>query len=616
MKESIRKSIILATMIIALSGISWAEDEDDINLEKIVVTPSRIEENYEDLSRNVDVITEEDIELSGAKDLTQVLTGITSVNMSDYGGLGGLKNIRMRGSTASQVLILLDGRPVNNPRDGEVDLSNIPLANIERVEVMHGPASNLYGSSAMGGVVNIITKRPPKEKQETQFTSSFGTFRTYIEQLVHGAKIGKFGYLISGDYKSSEGFRSNTEFNARDFNAKFEYELNKENSLTLNSGFYKSMQGTPGKISNPDIDDKQRVLNNFLDLSWSFRPEGETLVSAKIYNNYDRLEFIENSAGSVFDTAFSKDIHTTQVRGYDLQFNKRLLNNYLAICGFSYITNLNDSTSSAKHKYTVRAAYLENQLDLFRDLKMSLGVRVDDYSNFGLQPSPSFSLLYKFNENNKLRTSINRNFRAPTFNDLYWPDQGWVKGNPDLKPERGSTAEIGYETNLNKYLSSSLTYYRSNYSQLINWGEEAGVWMPKNIGAAVIQGVELENKIYLPAHFEIDIGYTYLLAKDKKTHKFLVYQPQDKVDAVVRYNGINGLVVELKGQFTGKRFADPNNLIKVKQFFLLGLNLSKKFKNGLTYYASIDNMLARKYQVINEYPMPRFSITSGIKFDF
>lgn len=613
MKRFIKILFILGITILIAGNSGWA---DDVDLEKIVVTASRNEEDYSEVSRKVDVITAKDIELSGARDITQVLTGITSVDISDYGGLGGVKHIRMRGSTAAQVLILMDGRPINNPRDGEVDLTNIPLSNIDRIEVLHGAASDLYGSSAMGGTINIITKKPPKEKAETQFTTSFGTFRTYIERLVHGARISKFGYLISGDYESSQGFRSNTEFNAKDWNAKLEYELNNENKLSLNSGFYKDMLGTPGGISNPDIDDKQRTLRNFLDLNWNFRPDETTALSARIYNNYDRLEFIENSAGSIFDAALSKDIHTTQARGYDLQLSKKLFNNYQLISGLNYTGNFNDSTSSAKHKYIVRAAYLENQVDFSQKLKMAIGARVDDYSNFGLQASPSFSLLYKFNENNRIRTLISRTFRAPTFNDLYWPDQGWAKGNPDLKPEKGNTAELGYESKLSKYLWSGLTYYRSNYNDLIIWGEEAGVWMPKNIGTAVIQGVEFENKIYLPHNFEIDLSYTYLLAKDKKTHKFLIYQPEHKVDTSIKYNNLYGFAVELRGQFTGLRFHDPDNTVKVKQFFVFGFYLSKKFKKGFTYYVSMDNMLARKYQVINDYPMPGFSITNGMKFEF
>ena len=616
--ERINKVIaILWLLVLTLSEKAFAQD---IDLERIVVTPSRFEESQGDISRKVDVATSKDIESSSVKDLAEVLTKFTSVNISNYGSLGATKNIRMRGSTAAQVLVLIDGRPINNPRDGEVDLSSVPLDNIDRVEVMHGPASSLYGAGAMGGTVNIITKKPPKERQKTEFTTGFGTFRTYIERLMHGGRISQLGYIITGEYKSSEGFRDNSDFCSKDFNTRLEYELNSNNNLSLNSGFYKSKAGTPGKITDFDKDDKQKNLKNYFDLNWDFKPDNTMSLSSKIYQNYDRLEFIENEADSAWDIAFSKAIHATKVKGIDLKLDKQLSEKYRGICGFNYVTNLNNSTSTAKHKYIIRAGYLENQLDLFKDLKIGLGARVDNYSNFGTEINPSFTFLYKLSENNKLHGLLARSFRAPTFNDLYWPDEGWAKGNPNVKPERGITGELGIETKVNKYFISALTYYRNNYSNLINWAEEAGVWQPKNINSAIIDGIEFGNRIYLANNLELNLDYTFLRAKDDKTHKYLIYQPKHKLDSSLKYADPNGFIVEFKGQFTDKRFHcvdDPFlGTIKVKRFFVLGINVSKKFKHGFTYFVSIDNLLNKKYQVIRDYPMPGFSLTSGLKLEF
>ena len=212
----------------------------------------------------------------------------------------------------------------------------------------------------------------------------------------------------------------------------------------------------------------------------------------KTYQNYDRLEFLENS------TTYTKDIHTTIVRGLDAQFDKQLFDIYRLVCGFSYVENMNNSTTSAKHSYNVASGYLENRLDLFDNkLNVDLSARLDDYSNFGTQINPSLDLLYKFNDAIKLHGLISRSYRAPTFNDLYWPDEGWAKGNINLKPEKGITGELGVESRINKYLSASLTYYRSDYKQLIQWSDNgSGVWQPMNVSSAVINGLEFENKIF------------------------------------------------------------------------------------------------------------------------
>lgn len=613
MRRFIKKLIVLKVSLLLIPLSACAED---IDLEKIVITPSRIEEDYSDISRDVEVVTSAQIVNEGSKNLAQALTNLTSVNVSDYGGPGGLKTIRMRGLTAAQVLVMIDGRPVNSPRDGEIDLSTIPLDNIARIEVLHGPASSIYGSQAMGGVVNIITKSPPKEKQKTEVYSSFGTFRTYTERMSQGAKIGKLGYLISGEYQSSEGFRANSMFNQKGFNAKFDYELNSSNNFIVNSGFNKSRSGTPGQASNPDLDDKQVWLKNFIDFTWRFKPNVTTGLLTRVYNNYDRLEFIENTAGSIYDTADSKAVHTTTVRGYDFQLDKQLCDIYQAVAGFNYVTNINNSTSTAKHKYTVRAGYLENIFDLFDRLNINVGIRFDDYSNFGSELNPSFSAAYAFTKNNKLHGLISRSFRAPTFNDLYWPDEGWAKGNPDLSPEKGMTYELGFDTQINKNILCSITYYRNKFKNLINWAENNGIWQPMNVNSALIDGIEFGSKIFTVCNMQFDLNYTFLMARDKDTHKYLVYQPRNKVDAALKYKDAKGLEVSFKGQYTDKRFFDTTNTSTVKKFFVFGLSVSKKINDMLTFYTSIDNIFNRKYQVLQDYPMPGFSITGGMKADF
>ena len=616
MKNVCKELFISALLVGILSGIARAED---VELDRIVVTPSRIEESSGDIGRTVDVVTSSDIEKSGSQDLAGALTDLTSVDISNYGGPNATKSIRMRGSTAAQVLVLMDGRPINNPRDGEVDLSSIPLDNISRVEVMHGPGSSLYGSSAMGGVVNIITKNPPKEGQKAELYSSFGTARTYVERMLYGAKVSKLGFLVSGGYESSQGFRENSQLSAKDCNLKLEYELNSENNINLNSGFYTSKVGVPGSTSYPDIDDKQNMLKRFFDLNWKFQPDEQTGLSARVYQNYDRLEFLENSTDVFFNPANKKDIHGTTVRGFDLQLDKQLLDTYGIVGGFNYAYNLNDSTSSGKHKYHVSSGYLENRLNLFdKKLNVNFSARLDDYSNFGTQINPSLDLLYKFNDAIKFHGLISRSFRAPTFNDLYWPNDGMGEGNPNLKPEKGVTGELGVESRINKYITSGLTYYRSDYKQLIQWSAWSllQVSRPVNVASAVIQGIEFENKIFITENIELGVDYSFLIAKDTQTHKYLVYQPEQKIDSSLKYNDHNGLTVELKGQFTGIRYGDAGNDTKVKSFYVFGLSVAKKFKSGITCFGYIDNLLNRKYQVQDGYPMPGFSLTGGIKAEF
>ncbi|MFA5271404.1 MAG: TonB-dependent receptor [Candidatus Omnitrophota bacterium] len=608
-------SCVLWVLFLLFSGLGYAKEK--IELGTLVVTPSRIEEDAEDAYRTVDVITSEDMEASGAQDVSEAIFDLPSVNISDYGGAGSLKTIRMRGAVPSQVLILMDGKPINSPRDGETDLSTIPLDNVERIEVMPGAASSLYGAQAMGGTVNIITKSPPQSGHKTELTTRFGSFKTFTESLSHGARIGKFGYIVSGGYESSDGFRANSSLNTKDFNAKFDYKLNESNTLGANCGFYKSRSGTPGPINAPDNDDIQMQLKNYIDVSWDSKLDEKSGLFGRLYNNYDRLEFMENTAGSMFDIPFSKSVHTTKVEGTNLRFNRQLTDFYQLVAGYDYVNNLNDSTSSAKHKYSVNAGYLENQFNIGDKTKLAVSARVDDYSNFGTEFNPSVNFLYAFLENLKAHASVSRSFRAPTFNDLYWPDEGWAKGNPNLKPEKGINYELGLDTKVNKYFSTGLVYYRNDFSDLINWAPDVmDVWQPQNIGRATINGVELVNKFTLSDNFEIGLNYTYLSARNKETNKYLIYQPKNKMDFSLKYKEFYGFDFELVGQWTGARFHDTDNTIKVKPYFLLNFNVAKQIKENYKVFLSVDNILNKEYQVVKNYPTPALSVNGGVKLEF
>jgi outer membrane cobalamin receptor len=466
----------------------------------------------------------------------------------------------------------------------------------------------------MGGTVNILTKNPPKDGQKTEVFSSFGTFRTYNEKLSHGARIGDFAYLLNTSYQYSGGHRANSEFDGRDINTKLEYNLNKENLLKFNTGAFKSKSGAPGSKFSPTPTDKQNNMKNFQDLNWEFKPDDSLVFSTKTYSNHDRLEFLDSTG---------KNVHTTDSRGLNTQVNKKFSDIFQGTYGFNYATNLNNSTSSGKHKYTVRAGYMDNHIDLLEKLKFNVGTRIDDYSNFGTQTNPSFGAVYSFKEDNALRFSIARSFRAPTFNDLYWPYQdygAWGKydGNPNLRPEKGITKEIGIDIKPHKKMSTSFTYFHNDFTDLINWDtdETTNLSTPKNVDKAKLAGIELENKLFLTQNLDFDLDYTFLKAIDKNTHKDLAYQPRHKVDAALRYHDINGFTCEFIGQFTDRRYKDAENITPVKKFYVFGFNLSKKVNENITGYLWLKNIFDRKYEVIKDYPMPGFSITTGVKVTF
>lgn len=607
---------LLIVLGIILCGTTVFCGEEAIDLDKIVVTPARVAQAQSDTPYTVDAVSPRELEQSSPVSLGDALEDTAGVNILSSGAMGANANVRMRGANAAGVLILRDGIPLNSPRDGEVDLSTIPLSSIDRIEVVHGPGSGLYGSSTIGGIVNILSKDPPQQP-ETEITSLAGTHNTFIQRLTTGATAGKFGYIVNGEHTRSDGFRQNADVEANSASAKLTYALNDANDLGLNTGFFKSRLGAPGKKTAADTDDRQTDYKSFVDATWGLDAGDGLELKTRVYRNYERLRFFENSAGPTWgDIAGDTFRHTTVSNGFDTQATKEFCERYSATGGFTYVGNFNNSTSSGKHAFTTRAGYLQNIFELTEKIKFDLGARLDDYSNFGTQVNPNAGLVYSFNQTDRVRASVSKAFRAPTFNDLYWPDDGYTAGNPDVKPEKAMNVEAGIDKQLLDNLTASLTCFHSRFSDMIIWAENStGKWVPSNVDSAEINGAELSTNLRISQEIGLECGYTYQRPQNRSTKKDLIYQPRQKFNTGIKYAAA-GLTCRLNALYTGMRYTSTDNTEKLKQYYTLNFSLDKKITRDIDALLYANNILNRKYEANKDYPAPGFSLLAGVRIGF
>jgi outer membrane cobalamin receptor len=260
---------------------------------------------------------------------------------------------------------------------------------------------------------------------------------------------------------------------------------------------------------------------------------------------------------------------------------------------------------------------MENKIDIFKPLSLNLSVRVDDYSNFGTEVNPGLNILYEVNNNTDLYFFIARSFRSPTFNDLYWPSDGFFAGNPNLNPETGISGELGFNTVLADTLDLSLVIFRNDVDDLISWAEGAdGVWRPSNVDSAIINGAEVRAGFNIGKNLSVDIFYAYLEARDDKTKKFIPYQPEYKAGLNLVYHLPYDFIVELGARFVNRAYSNRSNTQFVKRYSLLDLNINKKINEVLSIFINFDNLTNRKYQKVRNYPMPGFRVDSGVRFKF
>ncbi len=595
---------------VAFISFAFCEEPVNIELEKIVVTPLGIEQPYAQTSRSIDVIRFKETDTIYSQLISEPLDRLTSSSIINYGSLGALKSIRIRGSTAEQVLVLLDSRPINDPRSGQSELHQIPIESIERIEVIKGPASAIYGSSALGGVVNIITKKP-SEKPKVTLESRFGTFKTFHESFSHSATIKDLGYYLNYTYDSSLGHRDNSQYRAHNLTTKLDYHVSENNRLYFNAGDFEDEAGTPGDIARPDLDDFQFDFKNYLDLGWSAQLFENSNINLRGYQNVDRLEFVESY------NPLNKNSAKSKVRGLIFQYDQEFYDFYKVIFGFDGKDNKVNSSTVGKHRYVVRSPFLQNEISIGEDLNLNFGARWDDYSNFGKESTPSAGLTYRITDGAKLRVNYSKGFRAPTFNDLYWPFDGFTEGNPALRPEKGWSWEGGFDIEYANGLKINATYFTNKLKDLINWAPGTDfVWRPTNVDSANIDGVELETTLPLLKGLSANLGYTYLNPMDINRDRYLIYRAKNKFDFGLNYELDSKFNIRFYGQSLGRRYIDTSNSELLQEDLIAYLDASYKINNNLTTFLSIDNIFNKKYARVYGYPMPGFAITGGMKAEF
>tara|TARA_B100000315_G_scaffold258361_1_gene310183 strand:+ start:129 stop:2015 length:1887 start_codon:yes stop_codon:yes gene_type:complete len=614
-------------ILLANSGL--AEETDSLNsgkynidLGKIVITASKLEQAYKYATQNISVISREDIESGPILEISEILDLLPSVDIQEYGAIGTVRTIHSRGSTSQQVLTLIDGRPINTPRDGLTDLSQISLSNIDRIEVLRGPASNIYGASAVGGVINIITKSG-KEGGETNISGRYGSFATNIDSITHGNKIKDFDYFISYDYITSHGHRENSGHQSHNVNTKLGYQINDRNRVAVAGGYYNAETGSPGPTTFIDLDDRLETFNKYFDFTYNGKILQGQDILFKFYYNSDRLEFRESLNPT------DKGVHHTKLYGLESQISQTFFDIFRTAIGVDYKDNRLNSSTSAKHRYYVNGLYFESEVDLLTEsdfflnnATLKFGNRWDQYSNFGDHFSPSASLSFWFFDTIKLHALAAGSFRAPTFNDLYWPTEdfgifGGLEGNPNLDPEEAISYEAGLSTYLFNQFKTDITFFKSEFKDLIEWAQDDALWWrPTNLSGATVKGAEVETEFVLRDNLKFNLNYTYMESRNNENGFNLAYRPKHLYKLKTRYSPIEKLELGCNFIFKSSRYTNATNSLSLAHDWTVDLSAAYQLNDYAKVEFDVKNLLNRLYEEQRGYPLPQRTFYGGLKLSF
>ncbi|MGO9308808.1 MAG: TonB-dependent receptor plug domain-containing protein [Spirochaetia bacterium] len=630
---------------------AWAQQTPELN--EIVVTATRVDSSVLDSPSFVTVITQKDIQESGAADLAGVLSQQSGIVVNDYGTPGQTKTVSIRGSTSSQVLVLVDGIRQNSSFDGFVDLSRIPVDNIDHIEIVQGGASSLWGTGAVGGVINIITKKatgpsidlaitngsyiPHDGYAVTETGSSFASasatslFDNQKVSLSLAGKAGDVGLTGGGSFtRAANAFvwddtssfgdwrqRNNAQDLAQDAYTGFDLPL-LGGSFSAKGSFDHSLIGVPGSVSfitsqatQEDTTAKGSFgysTNSFFTDSLTFDLKGSYQYAQEIYDD---------------PLSPPTSTHTTNSVSLDLTQKLAASEEVSAVYGGSASYEAANSTNLTSEKDRLSTAgFLSVPFSLLQVLTITPAIRYDYYSDFPGFLSYQFGAVLLLSETTSLKASFGSAYRVPTFSDLYWTDSYGDVGNPNLQPETSYSGELGLAF-AGKRLSLEASVFGRLVFNQIDWDFTQYPATPVNISESFLPGAEVHATANVTDQFSLEADYAfiyslllqYLGQSYQVTDNVRVpFVPLHNLTVSGRYtNGIHAFKLAL--QYVSEKFIDAANTASTSLPGYVVMNAGYKIAttDSMTFSIDLLNILDTLYFTQYGYPMPPFSAELGMQ---
>lgn len=632
MRNRILMLVGIVVLVMAVNGRSEGEEKHDVeyDLGEVIVTATKTEQYQAQIGSSTTVLTSEDIEKMGKVTVLEILRFVPGVTVTQSGGFGGTTSIYLRGSKRGHTLVLIDGVEVNDPMSVErsFDFANLTTDNIERIEIVRGPQSTLYGSDAMGGVINIITKKG-RGKPEIDLSVEVGSYNTFREFASIDGDTGKTNYSFSLSRIDSGGISRAAEGSEKD-----SYEnvtISSKIGRVFESGelsFVTRFTDSEADIDDGGYDDDPNFTSweeNFvsrLGFSQTLRSWWDHEVSLSVHSvrrkNRDEKDDVEPSD-------YSEDLYKGESLKFEWQHNFPLTKLGIITGGFEYEEESGSSyyySESAFGEFTDefdrksvnnKGYYLQNQIEFMDSLFITPGLRVDDNEAFGSQTTYKVSTAYLIKPvNARLKANWGTGFKAPSLYQLYSS-----YGNRDLSPEESESYDFGFERSFDR-LSFGLTYFHNDFDNMIDW--DPATLKFKNIERAQTKGLEVEAEFLPVKNLTIGASFTYIDTEDKETGLELLRRPEKQVSLNINWELSEGANINLGIIYVGSRkdvdfTSYPYERINMEEYTKVDLSLGWDL-GDYQIFGRIENLLDEEYQEVYGFASEGLSFYAGVKTSF
>lgn len=599
-------------------------------IDEVVVTGARQETDVRHLSQTVSVVGRTQIEHSLQPSLLPVLTEqvpglfVTSRGVMGYGvsnGAAGSISLRGLSGGTARLMVLIDGHPQYAGIFGHPIADAYQSFLAERVEVLRGPASVLYGSNAMGGVINIVTRKMQEDGVNTHLHAGYGSYNTLETELTNRVRKERFSSVVSGSYNRTDGHRDDMGFEQYGGYAKLGYEMTDHWNVRGDVNVTHFNASYPGPVSAPLLDGDQRITRGMTSFALENRYEKTSGGLSFFYNWGDHWindGYTPSAGESPQDARFNSHDYMTGISlyqstqfftgnritlGFDwFRYGGRAWNEYVSGEKVGTTSDLVDKQEDEL------AGYIDFRQDFCSWLTFNAGLRVDHHSRVGTEWVPQAGLAFHLPQAMELKASVSKGFRYPILREMYmFPPQ-----NPDLQPESMWNYELAFSQRLMEgqlYYGVNLFYINAkNLIQTLPNPHGSGM-LNQNTGKIENTGVELQAAYRINRAWSVDGNYSYL----HMAHP-VIAAPEHKLYAGAnfsqgRWNVSTGLQY-IAGLYTQ---TDP---VVTEDFVLWNVRASFRATRWLNIWARGENLLAQRYEINAGYPMPRATIMAGVNFNF
>lgn len=595
---------------LALINSAFAEELPLYQLDDMVVTATRSPQPIGNLVADVSIIPAADIRAAGQSTLVELLQTQPGVEISSNGGPGASASVYLRGANAGHTLVLIDGMRVGSATTGSTALENIPLDQIERIEILRGPASHLYGSDAIGGVIQIFT-RSGKGTPTANFSAGIGSFNTQTLSAGYGGELGDNRFSIQAGHRESDGISSYAPGNPsysgqnQDKDGHRNTNLSIKLARTLAAGHEIGVDGFASQ-GRSHYDGYSSSIDYYRDQSLS---TFNVYSKNRINDHWQSLVRISTGADHSSEYSAVKDVINTDQNQFLWQ-NDLDVGPGTALLGVERLEQKVSGTSAySVSSRTIQSWFAGYQAQAGQH-RFQANLRNDDNSQFGSHATGHFGYGYQLAPQWRVGAGLGSAFKAPSFNDLYWPNAG----NPDLRPERSRNKEasLHYDGGMHHF---SAVYFDNQVSDLIAWmpiAPGSWTWKPANVNEASLRGITLSGATIL-GDFRLDANLTLQQPEDSNTGKTLINRAE-KHGTVKLGRELGAWKLAGEWVFSGDRYGDAGNTLKMGGYGLLNASASYALNKTWTFQARANNLFDRQYELARGYNTPGVNVFVGVRY--